>query len=138
MIEQQEILLNNLNNIYSSYRKGADLDETDTIDPEDLSHEDEWSGDAQELKERIDNAQKDMDVIKSLPLKEFDEVTDGCVVFTPEINFIMGTAVAEFEFEDQRFIGIATDAPIYGTMQNLKAGDTFVFGDNQFTIETIL
>ncbi|WP_340075411.1 hypothetical protein [Leptobacterium sp. I13] len=136
VIHQKHI--DELENIRDSYKHGADLDEEDTRDPEDFSHQDEWTTASINLQLRIERAHEEMRLIEKFPVTPLNEVTFGAVVCTENLNFVIGTVMPVFDFDNKKFVGISENAPIYKSLKGKHIGDVFKFGDYSYTIKTIL
>ncbi len=138
LIAHQEKLINDLNTMLSHYKEGADLDEQDTHDPEDFSHQGEWSKASFDLTQRVKHAQDELELLKSIPLEPSDTVGQGSVVITDNMAFVIGAAIPPFTYLDKKIVGISTRAPIYAMMRGKEKGDTFTFGKVVYSIHDVL
>ena len=67
-----------------------------------------------------------------------DEITEGNVVLTDKVNFVIGLSFKDFEWENKKFVGISTQAPIFEALVGKRAGDKIEFNGIKYTIEEIL
>jgi len=59
-------------------------------------------------------------------------------VFTDKVNFVIGLSFKDFEWENKKFVGISTQAPIFDALVGKRAGDKLEFNGINYTIEEIL
>ncbi len=138
LIELEQQLIEELTTMQDSYKSSMDLDEEDTLDPEDFSHQDEWGQSAHDLEVRIEKARRELKKLEKMPLDVHDTISVGSVVITQDIGFVIGVASPTFTHNGLRFVGISDQAPIYAVMKGLKAGDRFTFGNHTYKITQIL
>lgn len=137
IISHQEELISDMEKELETLDNYTDIDETDTIDPEDLSHQSESKHIVYFMKQQQKKAISDLNYIKSKFDLKCDHVQPGAVVYTDKKIFFIGVSSLAFRLEDKTVIGISTSAPIYSIMLNKKAGDSFSFGGIKRTIEKI-
>lgn len=137
-IEQiQEKVILDLEQAYARDISSADIDEAETKDPEDFSHQQEWNEMARRLQLHLNKSRDDLKYIKRLPLNDLDTVGEGALVTTNKYMFFVGIATHPFKFEGKTIVGISTEAPIYMSMREKKAGDKFVFGGKTYSIVNV-
>ena len=108
----------------------VDIDESDTIDPEDRSHQYE-SGEMEALvRTQLQKARIDFETLKSLDFGNKAIVEPGALVRTEKFNFIVGFPAIPFEYEDLNIVGISEASPIYQFMNGKKVNESFEFGGN--------
>ena len=115
----------------------ADIDENETLDPEDFSRQNELGNMATRLKFMIQKAQSDLEILQDLPFETGDTVKAGSLVTTDSYVFFVGIAVHPFDHSDHHVVSISTDAPIYMAMHGKKAGDTFTVAKRNYTILSV-
>jgi hypothetical protein len=137
LIELQRESIASLEEKIATTHSMVDVDESDTIDPEDLSHQTE-SGEAEQLfRQQLTKARIDLSVFEQLDMGPKSKVEPGAFVVTENFNFIVGGATTPFDFEGKHIIGVSPDAPIYREMKELKVGDSFSVSGNAYTIREI-
>jgi len=120
-----------------AFRSGADLDEDNTIDSEDISRQQEASDMAQRIQLQLDQAQADL---KRLHLLSTDacEVADlGALVITDTHIFYISTAAKSLLMDGQTVQPISDKSPIFMAMYGKKSGQSFTVGDHTYTINAI-
>lgn len=65
-----------------------------------------------------------------------NEVSKGTIVITDSIRFFVGVS-AQFKVNQDDFIGISTEAPIFAVMKGKKEGETFSFNNKTYNIRQI-
>lgn len=137
LIEQQATLIKELQDQTNTIHTMVDIDESDTMDPEDLSHQYESHEMEQMIKIQKNRAERGMEVIASLDISPKTCVEVGAIIDTESLTFIIGYATLPFELEGRRFVGISTNSPIYAMMGGKKANDSFTYAGNNYTITNI-
>lgn len=90
------------------------------------------------LQGPLDAAVRNLTILQSIsPDAPHGTVTLGSVVMTPDQNFFVSINLGTMVVEQQSFVGISTAAPIYQAMANKKEGDSFVFQDREYRIESL-
>ena len=116
----------------------VDIDESDTIDPEDLSHQFE-GGEMEHLFEvQLRRAEEDLLHLKQIDISLKERVQPGAVVFTETFNFIIGIPSMPFQFDKKQFVGISTGSAIFMQMKDKQRGDVFTHASNSYTINEII
>lgn len=120
------------------YAEGADLDEESSLELDDFAQQSQSTDAARSLRVRINQATEDLENFKALKPELIDEITEGNVVFTDKVNFVIGLSFKDFEWENKKFVGISTQAPIFDALVGKRAGDKLEFNGINYTIEEIL
>jgi hypothetical protein len=138
MREQKIRLILELKENVKSAKNMVDLDESDIIDPEDLSHQFE-GGEIQHLfEEQLFRAEEDLLNLKYIDFSHKDRVQPGAVVYTENFNFIIGIPSMPFQFNDKQYVGISTESAIFNQMKGKQQGDEFTHASNSYTIKEII
>lgn len=137
LINQQELVIKELEEKINVAHSMVDIDESDTIDPEDRSHQYE-SGEMENLvKTQLQKAKADFETLKNLDFGTKTIVEPGAFVQTEKFNFIVGFPVVPFDFGEMHIVGISQASPIYQFMTGKKVNDSFEFGGKHYTIKAI-
>jgi hypothetical protein len=136
--EQKIRLILELKDNVRSAHSMVDLDEIDTIDPEDLSHQNEGIELQRLFEEQLNRAEEDLLRLKHLDTTHKVEVLPGAVVFTENFNFIVGIPALPFQFDNTEFVGISTESAIYGQMKGKHVGEQFKHAEKNYTINQII
>ena len=116
----------------------VDMDESDTIDPEDLSHQFEGGEMEHLFEEQLRRAEEDLLHLKQIDISLKERVQPGAVVFTETFNFIIGIPSMPFQFDKKQFVGISTGSAIFMQMKDKQRGDVFTHASNSYTINEII
>lgn len=116
----------------------VDMDESDTIDPEDLSHQFEGGEMEHLFEEQLRRAEEDLLHLKQIDISLKETVQPGAVVFTQTFNFIIGIPSMPFQFDKKQFVGISTRSAIFMQMKDKQRGDVFTHASNSYTINEII
>lgn len=138
LIQLKNEEINALQKSYEIYADGADLDEESSLKMDDFAQQSQSTDSARNIQIRIDQAQQNLDDFKNVRPELVDEITAGNVVFTNKVNFVIGLAFKEFEWENQRFVGISTAAPIFEALVGKREGDEVEFNGTTYLIEEII
>lgn len=120
------------------YAESADLDEESSLELDDFSQQNQSTDAARSLQLRIDQEKDLLNQFINLRPELVPEITEGNVVFTDKVNFVIGLAFKDFEWEGKRFVGISTSAPIFEALAGKRKDDTLTFNGIDYTIEEIL
>ena len=135
--EIQNKIIQDLISQINEMREASDLEEDETKDLEDLSHQEEAGDMVRGMEEQLVQAENDLLFNQKLSTEKSDEVTLGSFVETDRLNFYIGTALTEFEVEGKKIIGLSTKAPIYIVMRGKRKGDSFSYADKTYKIKAI-
>lgn len=115
----------------------VDIDEDDTHDPDDYSHQYE-SGELEQLmRTQLNKAKKSLDFLKTIDFSEKTSAEMGAYVETNKFNFFVGFASVPFDVEGKHIIGVSANSPIYTVMLGKKEGDDFSYNGVNYEIISI-
>jgi hypothetical protein len=134
LIEIQKTIINEINEKIVTTHSMVDVDESDTIDPEDLSHQTESMLTEQLFKVKLQKAENDLHLLDQISFDIKTKVEPGAFVKTEMFHFVVATATVPFDLEGIHVIGISSESPIYLEMKGLEKGDIFNFSDKSYTI----
>jgi hypothetical protein len=69
--------------------------------------------------------------------KVLKQIAFGAVVITDKQKMFIATALGKFVYKNEPYYAISTLVPVYQAMKDKKAGETFVFNGNKFTIKDV-
>jgi len=138
LIELKEQEIKALEDSYKIFNESADLDEETTLELDDFSKQDQSRDSARNVLMRVNLAKENLSDFKNLRPQLVEEITSGNVVLTDKVNFVIGLAFKDFNWENEKYIGISTDAPIFSELQFKKEGDTLVFNGVEYQIKEVL
>lgn len=134
LIEIQKTIINEIKEKIVTTHSMVDVDESDTIDPEDLSHQTESMLTEQLFKVKLQKAENDLRVLEQINFEGKTKVEPGAFIKTEMFHFVIATATVPFDLAGKHVIGISSDSPIYAEMKGLGKGDNFNFSDKSYTI----
>jgi hypothetical protein len=105
----------------------ADLEEGDTLDPEDYSKQNESNEMVHLLKNQLQKTLLEIDKLARIDFSKKDKVGTGALVKTENFMFFIGVAISPFAFEGNQIVGVSIEAPIYHSIRDKKIGDKFEF-----------
>ena len=87
----------------------------------------------------LDNARSMKETLANLDRNHLSEIVrPGSLVETKNNFYYVSVALGEIDMEDgSQVYAISTDAPVYEHLEGKKAGDTFVFNDQEVKIEKV-
>ncbi|MFV0201437.1 GreA/GreB family elongation factor [Empedobacter falsenii] len=138
LIQLKQDEINALKESERIYAEGADLDEESSLELDDFAQQSQSTDAARKLNIRINQATEDLENFKALRPELINEITEGNVVLTDKVNFVIGLSFKDFEWENKNFVGISTQAPIFEALIGKRAGDKLEFNGIHYTIEEIL
>ncbi|MBF0598251.1 hypothetical protein [Faecalibacter rhinopitheci] len=138
LISLKEKEIKALEDSHKIYSDGADLDEETSLKMDDFAQQNQSTESARSLQVRIEQAKENLEAFRTVRPELINEITEGNVVFTDRVNFVIGLAFKEFEWGNKKFIGISTQAPIFQAIVGKRKGDTIEFNGITYTVEDIL
>lgn len=133
----QDQIIVDLKERISAGKAASDMDENDTIDPEDFSHQNESVEMNQLLQVQLSKAERDRDKLYSIDFLEKTTIEEGALVKTDHFSFIVGIASFPFTVEGKQYVGISKEAPIFAMMRDKKIGEKFSFANNNYEVVSI-
>lgn len=136
-IHEQEHIISDLETLIKTNLSGADLDEDDTRDLDDFARQDTLSEMNKRLENQLNDAKVYLEILDGLDISAKETVAPGAVVETDKFNFFISVPNNGIEFNEKRYVGMSTDAPIYQFLKGKKEGETVKFGKQEYTIKAV-
>jgi hypothetical protein len=137
IINEQNAVISTIENSVSRYKNASDIDENDSIDPEDFSHQDE----AKEMQLRYEQilvqAKNNLDFLETYKDKETTKIELGSLIETEDLYIFIGISLQQFMFNGKNVIAISEDAPIYNSIKEKTIGEKIAIGTIENTIISI-
>ena len=115
----------------------GELDQDSSFSVDDLSQSDE----GEELSALLDDVEKSRaDSASQLDGLDFgpkDTVVPGAIIAFGGDHYVVGVVAAAFDCDGVTYQGISADAPIYTSIEGLRAGDTFTFNGHEHRIDLV-
>lgn len=137
LLEKQSRLVTELKEQTQTIHTMVDIDESDTIDPEDYSHQYESQEMEQMLKVQLNRAERGSEVLASLDITPKTKVETGAIIQTDSLNFFIGYPTIPFDMEGKRYVGISAGSPIYTLMNGKRKGESFQYAGTSYNITNI-
>ncbi len=137
LLEKQSRLVTELKEQTQTIHTMVDIDESDTIDPEDYSHQYESQEMEQMLKVQLNRAERGLEVLASLDITPKTKVETGAIIQTDSLNFFIGYPTIPFDMEGKRYVGISAGSPIYTLMNGKRKGESFQYAGTSYNITNI-
>ena len=137
LFQMQENIIMELSEKIETSHSMTDVDEDNTLDPDDYSHQFEASEMEQLIKVQLNKAKGNLERLKTIDFSPKTAVAPGALVQTPRFNFFIGFATVPFDSEGKHIVGISTESPIYSIMNGKKTGDKFSFCGIDYEISKI-
>lgn len=122
---------------YEDFLKGNLLDKTEVVDADDQSHHRQSLEISDQLDEQAHVHAEHLEIINKISFEPTDIVQPGAVVSVNGRCMIVAVPKSPFKVGDRDFMGISTSAPIYSSLKGKKAGESFEFNNQRFTIEAV-
>lgn len=137
IVKEQSKTLANLTASIQKYKSASDMDEDDTLDPEDYSHQ----GEAREMKMRMEQLllkeSKNLELIEKCLSIENEEVAFGALLNLDSKYLFVGVSIHPFSFEGKEVYSISTEAPIFQLIKGKKVNELIELGTNSYIIKSI-
>ncbi len=134
--------LENKNLIYSKetydlYLQQAKIDRTGSVDDQDKSLAKQSGLLAEHFECPVHNHEEAIKKLTHLDLSKKDTVAPGAIIKINNKYFFVGIASGSVIFEQEKFIGLSTNAPIYQEIEGLSKGDGFVFNGKELKVDDV-
>jgi hypothetical protein len=137
LLEEQQHIVTGLRQSIRTLATAADLDEQDTIDPDDLARQNESTELRLIQQKNLSVAEQDLHFLESVTLHPCDTVSVGALVTTTLFTYFVAIPSHPFQYEGHTIVGISKYAPLYLKMKDKKAGDSFTFGNKTYQILSV-
>ena len=138
IIDEQNKIIANLQSSVEHYKNDSDMDEDNTLDPDDYARQNEAKDMQLRFEKLLKEALLNLKFIENSKSEVKDKIEAGSLVETDKNYFFVGVSVPVFKFENKEVISFSEDAPVYNNVKNRKIGDIFEIGNNSFEIKKIL
>lgn len=137
IIKEQEKTIQDIQKSIDLYGSSSDIDEDDTIDPEDLSHQAEAKDMQLRLQQKLNSELNSLNFLKLFKDKESDKVENGALLETEKHYIYVGISMHPLKVYDKEILCVSERAPIIASLRNKKQGDEIALGDQSFKILSI-
>ncbi|SKB99681.1 hypothetical protein SAMN05660477_02279 [Soonwooa buanensis] len=138
IINEQQKVVDNLEYSVNRYVTASDLEEDNTIDPDDLSQQVQAKDMQLRFEQLLKKAQDEMSFLVVERDLSHTEIEKGSLVVLDGVIVFVGLSVPKFNFENQSVISFSTEAPAFKSLENHKIGDRIDLGNQSHTVKEIL
>ena len=131
---QVENNINEINNSLEDYKAASNIDEGDTVDPEDYSQQAEKREMQYQMQIRLDNAKAGLIRLNEFSGRSFSVAAIGALVETDKNWFLLGISVPSLHVGNKELLGISPESPAFSIITGKSKGDSFELGKNTYTI----
>ena len=129
--------IKDLNQSLADYEDASNLDESDTIDPEDFSQQSEGKEMQYQVKSQLDRAHSGLSQLKEFSGKNYTVAKSGALVETDKNWFLLGISFPSLKVDGKELLGISPESPAYNVLNGKSKGESFILGKNNYTILNI-
>lgn len=137
IIEEHQKTIENLDNSINKYKQASDIDEDNTLDPEDYSHQNEAEDIKQSFEQMLIQEKKNMEILSSFTNKSCQFIEPGAFVDLGKVYLFIGVSIHPFKINEIDVYAISVDAPIYSLIKGKTIGDEMVLGTSSYSIKNI-
>ena len=123
-----------IENSVKRYKLATDLDDDDTLDPEDYARQSE----AAEMQLRYEQLLRQAKEMENFMMEHdsntYAIVLPGALIETETYFIYVGISIPSFKWGDKTVITLSEKAPAYAEMRGKKAGDTIELGAKRHKI----
>lgn len=134
IIDEQEKVINNLKSSVERYKTESDLDENQTLDPEDYARQSEAKDMQLRYEKLLKIAKQNLQILEKSTSEVHTEIEVGTLIETDKNYIFVGVSVPVFKYAEKDVISVSEDAPIFKTLKSKKTGDAVEFGKNTLKI----
>ena len=134
IIDEQEKVINNLKASIERYKQESNMDEDNTLDPEDYSRQNEAKDMQLRYEKLLLTAQKNWNILEKAKSENYTEIEIGTLIETDKNYIFVGISLPVFKYEGKDVISVSEEAPVFQTLKSKTLGDTLELGNNNFKI----
>lgn len=138
IIDEQLKVIGNLKASIERYKHESDLDEDQTLDPEDYARQNEAKDMQLRYEKMLNAANLNLKVLENAKSEIHKEIKIGTLIETDKSYIFVGISIPAFKFDGKDVISVSEDAPVFKNLKSKKIGDTVEFGNTNFEIKSIL
>jgi hypothetical protein len=114
----------------------ADIDENEAKDVEDFSHQDESTEMVMNLREQLNRAVQEFELLESLTNTQTESISLGAIAQT-DMGIFYVSIPGKMLFQEKEIYCISTAAPFYTSIDGKKVGEEFIFNNETHKIVAI-
>lgn len=137
IIKEQQIILDDIKKTINVYETTADIDEDNTLDPEDYSHQTEAKEMQLRFQEKLKEEQAILDFLETHKNRVIHTVESGALIETEAHYIFIGVSVRSTAVNNKDALSVSEKAPIVNSLKGKEVGEKIVIGDKEYTILSI-
>lgn len=137
IIKEQQIILDDIKKTINVYETTADIDEDNTLDPEDYSHQTEAKEMQLRFQEKLKEEQAILDFLETHKNRVVHTVESGALIETEAHYIFIGVSVRSTTVNNKDALSVSEKAPIVNSLKGKEVGEKIVIGDKEYTILSI-
>lgn len=137
IIKEQQIILDDIKKTINVYETTADIDEDNTLDPEDYSHQTEAKEMQLRFQEKLKEEQAILDFLETHKNRVIHTVESGALIETEAHYIFIGVSVRSTTVNNKDALSVSEKAPIVNSLKGKEVGEKIVIGDKEYTILSI-
>ena len=137
LIDEEKALLVEARKDLQDYISENNIDHDTVKDLDDLAQNDASSFLHNDLEKRIIVYLETIQHLEEIPFQNTDTIKLGAIVKINGKKLIIATAKRPFDYQGEQLEAISSSAPIYKEMQGKKAGDSYNFHGETYSIEEV-
>ena len=134
IIDEQEKVINNLKASIERYKQESNMDEDNTLDPDDYARQNEAKDMQLRYEKLLLTAQKNWNILEKAKSENYTEIEIGTLIETDKNYIFVGISLPVFKYEGKDVISVSEEAPVFQTLKSKTLGDTLELGNNNFKI----
>lgn len=137
-IDEQLKVIENLRASIERYKHESDLDEDQTLDPEDYARQNEAKDMQLRFEKMLKSANLNLKILEDAKSVIHQEIETGSLIETDKSYIFVGVSVPRFKFERKDVLSISEDAPVFKNLKSKKIGEKVEIGNSVFEIKNII
>jgi hypothetical protein len=121
----------------NDYESASNIDEGDTLDPEDFSQQTEFKEMQMRMKIHLDQLKAQIARLEELANKKVNTIEAGAIIETPKNLIFIGVSFPTIALDGKELLGITTETPIYASLKGKAKGDSIILGKDEYSIIAI-
>lgn len=137
LIDEQKKIILTIEDSILRYKNASDLDENDSSDPEDFSHQDEAKDMQLRYEQMFIQTKNNLEFLELCKNKNCTNIEVGALIETENLYLFIGISLPQFELNNKKVISITEQAPIFNLIKEKSLGEKIVIGTTENTILAI-
>lgn len=137
IIDEYQKVISNLKSSVDRYKHESDMDEDNTLDPDDYARQTEAKDMQLRFQKMLNEAKKNLKFLEDSKTEKKESVESGTLIETNKNFLFIGISVPVFKYEDKDVISFSEEAPIFKNIKGKKVGESVEIGKNKFEIKKI-